>query len=111
MSPIELVPSSGTGSPDCTVSGATNCATGAMASKPSPEADGVRVSDPPALEVTFTTAGGAVTSVKVAWPLTSGPNPATVSVGASAPDSRSLDVALTRSSCWSASYVADAMAT
>ena len=71
----------------------------------------VEVSDPPALDATRTTAGGAVTAGNVAVPLTSGPNPGTVRTGASAPDSVSLEVAVTVRSFVSASYVADPMVT
>src|SRR4051812_18739604 len=116
MVPMDAVPSSDTGCPTCTVSGATNWATGASAEKPAPDVVRVEVSDPPALDVTFTTGGGAVTFGKVACPLTNGtgrvePNPAAVSVGVSAPVSMSVLVAWTVRSWLSALYVADVIAT
>ena len=64
--PMEAVPSRATGCPTCTVSGVANWATGARAPKPAPEVVRVEVSEPPALEVTLTKGGGAVTFGKVA---------------------------------------------
>src|SRR3954447_16506125 len=111
MLPTEARPSSGTESPTCTVAGAKNWATGASSAKPLPDATGVSESDPPALEDTFSTAGGAAVS-KVAWPLlSSGPNPARLRAGASPPDSMSLDLAWIVSSSLSESYVADVTVT
>src|SRR3954464_13589599 len=106
MSPRDAVPSSGTDCPACTMAGVVNCATGARGVKPAPLVVSVEVSEPPALEVTFTNGGGAVTPGKFLIPAVSGPRPTTVRAGRLAPVSVSLDVAVTLRALVSALYVA-----